>query len=82
MKVHDIDDIHDLIDSKLEWCDGLVLWDKAAGNFLCCEDSMNDPYDEDDYDDEGNIVIERFAFNAWCTNIDHLEVEDGQTLVV
>jgi hypothetical protein len=79
MKAHDIGDIYDLIDSKLEWCYGFVLWDKKQERFLICEESDNDPYDEDDFDDNGDPIAEKYAFNTWTAALGDISGEDSTT---
>lgn len=75
----DIYDIHTLLASKLEWCYGFVLWDKKKECFLICEESGNDPYDEDDFDEHGDLIVERYAFNTWTAALGDISGEESTT---
>lgn len=79
----DIYDIHILLASKLEWCYGLVLWDKDFEQFVFARESYsNDPDTlEEDYDEEGNLIVERAVYNAWCANVGDLSVTEGSTIL-
>lgn len=72
-------DIDDLLNSKLEWCSGFIIWDRYAEQFLFAEESCNDPYDEGDYDGGSEPIVERLAFNVWTADVTDMEVEDGFT---
>lgn len=78
-----ITDVNDLLRSKLEWCYGLALWDKYFEQFVFAEGSANDPDEfEEDYDDEGNQIVERMAFNAWCAGVSHFDFDDNDNTVL
>lgn len=75
----DIYDIHTLLASKLEWCYGFVLWDKKQERFLICEESGYAPYDEDDFDEHGEPITEKYAFNTWTAALGDISGEDCTT---
>lgn len=76
-------DMNTLLASKLEWCHGLALWDKEFEQFVFARESyQNDPDElEEDYDEEGNLIVERSVYNAWCANVEDFFVTEGSTIL-